>query len=780
MLQWEAFYEELADKLMPYRNRQPELIQILRDAQDQGLNVIRLQESEKANGEYITEIDPFTFYASFNRHTTDDKRIATARFIKKRLGLQVDAPTGFGGIPIFNNQKAWFFSWKHLRKPGDIPALWALAEAVVRDDKSDVVGPLFDRCLDIISVAPPKLSIGMFLLRPQRYLPCDQRTRNYLITKGIRRKVENFADYQQFMQQAMTQCGSDLVKISSDAYDYSIDSDREKHVTTHTSDEPGEDNRRHAVRVGTDVPLNLILYGPPGTGKTYQAINRALDICGIEVSEDRKSDMSNLKELQRKGRIEMVTFHQSYSYEEFVEGIRPEISENEELPEEAENRAIRYEYREGIFKQIAALAGTKRERNRQGYSFDDSRVGFWKMSLGNTAKESGTRVYEYCIQHNCILLGYGMSLDFTRCTDRASVKRRLKEEIPEIRDTDYHLVSMNCFRNRIKQGDLVVVSDGLSKFRAIGRIAGEYRYASDTGLDHYVQERPVEWLVIYDESQPREMIFKKSLSQMTLYALDPNDLKMDVLKSILAPEKPQTPENHVLIIDEINRGNISKIFGELITLVEADKRIGGKNEMSLKLPYTQQVFGVPGNLFIIGTMNTADRSIAFMDTALRRRFEFIEMMPDSSVLRNALPDNGVVEGVDVVNLLETLNKRITFLYDRDHQIGHSYFMDIHTLADLRDVFLKRVIPLLREYFYDDDEKVCVILGCAVDTERPDVPQTNAKPILRAERMAEEAILGFDHSDFEDKILCEVNGKFRTAEGDDLVAFFLGILGSTGA
>lgn len=276
-----------------------------------------------------------------------------------------------------------------------------------------------------------------------------------------------------------------------------------------------------------DTPLNQILYGPPGTGKTYSTIDKALEILGIDTKNMARDKKKLFEEYREKGQIEFVTFHQSYGYEEFVEGIKPFTDEN--------NNVI-YKVTNGIFKEL-------------------------------------------------------------------------------------------CKRTQEKQ------------------------------------------------------------------------------------------EKHILIIDEINRGNISKIFGELITLIEPSKRIGEKEELKIRLPYSQKEFGVPSNLYIIGTMNTADRSITSLDTALRRRFEFVEMMPNPDELSNisVFQEDKKTE-IKLKEMLEKMNKRIEFLYDREKTIGHAFFLKDEgqtslDIQELKSIFQNKIIPLLQEYFYNDYAQIRAVLNC---------------------------------------------------------------------
>lgn len=468
--------------------------------------------------------------------------------------------------------------------------------------------------------------------------------------------------------------------------------------------------------------LNTILYGPPGTGKTYATTEMAVKLAdpqwytgmmgkSLDESTQRKEIKAHYDALLASGRIAFTTFHQSFSYEDFVEGIRAETEDGQ----------IAYNVKDGIFKALALIASANAD-NTSPLSDSISLAGrrVWKMSLGNTLKGEED-AYQDCIGQNYIGLGWGDDIDFTSCDTRDAVLAHYSAASQhQYANTDYNISAVNTFKNVISPGDIVVVSDGNHKFRAIGEITGDYRYApSEEGL-WFNQTRKVRWLRLFEPSLPKEVLFQKALSQMTLYELKPTTLRMEKLKEFL--EKPASEasrtQNHVLIIDEINRGNVSRIFGELITLLEPDKRSGGSDSRSVVLPYSKKRFSVPQNLYVLGTMNTADKSLAQIDLALRRRFEFVELQPAPTQLGDLQ-----VHGVKIADLLDVLNQRIEVLLDRDHTIGHAYFWSLREIenttereAKLAEIFQKRIIPLLQEYFFSDWERIGWVLN---DPAKPD-------------------------------------------------------------
>jgi 5-methylcytosine-specific restriction protein B len=277
--------------------------------------------------------------------------------------------------------------------------------------------------------------------------------------------------------------------------------------------------------------------------------------------------------------------------------------------------------------------------------------------------------------------------------------------------------SVATFVLNLQVGNLLVVTDGNFKFRAIGEVVGPYEYVRHPDTEGYAQRRRVKWLRVYKPSLPFTRILSKQFTQRTLYELRDAVLDRAKLAELMAADLPVAAEAaqtdgvappKVLIIDEINRGNVSRIFGELITLLEASKRKGMPEALEAVLPYSKTPFGVPDNVYLIGTMNTADRSLTGLDIALRRRFSFVEMAPQPELL-----DEIVVEDIGVGDLLRAINARIEALLDRDHRIGHSYFLPLKadpSLPTLAAIFRRNVLPLLEEYFFEDWSRIRLVLN----------------------------------------------------------------------
>jgi hypothetical protein len=450
-------------------------------------------------------------------------------------------------------------------------------------------------------------------------------------------------------------------------------------------------------------PLNQILFGPPGTGKTWATARIAVEICNGQVPIDRGELMALYKDLVKEGRIAFTTFHQSIGYEEFVEGLRP-VTDSED-GDERSSAGFHLEARNGIFRDICDLAERARKRPGRPSQFDFAGRQFFKMSLGRARTES--HIYDAAIEDNYIALGWGGDVDWSdsKYNDYDAVFARWQEKKPGTSGNSGNISQMWRFRTSMKKGDIVIVSDGNFRFRAIGEVTGDYQFKlRDEGYNH---RRPVKWLAVLEKSLPIETIYDGQLSQASCYLLNSKRVKLEALAEQIRtePTDAESPaEFFVLIIDEINRANVSKVLGELITLLEPDKRLGETNALTVKLPYSLEEFGVPNNLHVIGTMNTADRSIALLDTALRRRFDFVEMMPDYECL------NREVSGIHLGRLLSGINRRVEWLFDRDHQIGHSFFTSVEDKSALDKVMRSKIIPLLGEYFHDDWQKVRVSLN----------------------------------------------------------------------
>ena len=465
-------------------------------------------------------------------------------------------------------------------------------------------------------------------------------------------------------------------------------------------------------------PTNLILYGPPGTGKTFSTAAEAVRLCGEPVPGDRVALMQTYHRLLAERRIEFVTFHQSMSYEDFVEGRQPTTESDEDG--DSSSTGFRLKTVPGIFQRLARRAETSRGRSADDEAIAVDGRQVFKMSIGEASNPEDAYLFEEAINGGYALLGFE-DIDWSddKYTDREAIIEACKTFGQRYIDVDSKSGAVQMpfiFRNWVHKGDIVIVSKGNSLFRAIGEFTGDYEFHPRQG-GNYAHRRTVRWLWKDRNGVPVNEIYSRNFMMKSIYMLFESEINIPALERYMNSQQadgPAKPDPFVLIIDEINRANISKVFGELITLLEPDKRLGQQNELRVHLPYSGVDFGVPSNLHILGTMNTADRSIALLDTALRRRFTFREMMPDPSLLA----ETAKACELDLPGILTTINERIEYLYDREHQVGHAYFMDCKSQAGVDEVMRHKVIPLLAEYFFEDWTKIAAVLGDAKPHDGP--------------------------------------------------------------
>ena len=466
------------------------------------------------------------------------------------------------------------------------------------------------------------------------------------------------------------------------------------------------------------MPLNQILYGPPGTGKTYATVTKTLEILEpqwladlaqgtLTGAEKRQQMKQRFDALHAQGRVTFTTFHQSFSYEDFVEGIRADIGSGEG---EENLTALSYRIEPGVFKRLCEDA--QRDPVAEAEIGISPNAKVWKLSIEEASSDGKTRAY--CFAHGEARIGWGGAGDLQSEAFEKDDELGVKEKS-----------SLRNFGFGIQPGDVVVVLKTVRTIQAVGVVTGPYEYElavpQDEGVrEDYLHKLPVHWLATGIDFDVTALNSDTQLTLQTVYRLWKMswpqllqallDAKVP-LKGIRAPSA-RTALPYVLVIDEINRGNVSRIFGELITLLESSKRAGAPEALSVTLPYSKQSFSVPGNVYIIGTMNTTDRSLAGLDVALRRRFEFEELMPTPKVLADVTVTEGAVS-VNIAQLLLVMNERIEALLDREHQLGHAYFTELSedaSLPRLAQIFKSRVIPLLQEYFFDDWERIAWVLN----------------------------------------------------------------------
>ncbi len=746
---WVPAHYQIADWIQQYESKQDELVQMLKDI---GITVFKDIDDGDREIE-LNEIDPFTFFCYIYKYGPV-KRLALLQNLCNKLYID-PLPQDELGLPSANAQSVWLFTWKKERKNNEIRRLWNFFKSA---RNNTIANEQFEDLLGIQKVGKTKLTEGLFYIDPGNHLPINAQTKPYLKeVLGIDPKFETYDDYKRILESVRTKTNDPFYKISYDAWIWNTGDKLNEPVISYSNKNEGQRNywlyapgenadhwaefysqgimglgwnrlgdlnqyhtreeiaaklmerdpeagsQRNAaaacydfksnIKIGDiiiakkgrsvylgygvvssdyyydkersdykksrkvdwkkkgeweadknlaiktltliDDPQeieylkqifgidrttmaefpgskNIILYGPPGTGKTYSTIDKAVEIILGKSLGNHQKNKAEFDRLREEGLIEFVTFHQNYSYEDFMIGIRPDLSDSN----------LRFTRHEGVFYKICKKAETN--YLQAGKKVENLKP--FKEVFEAFLKPLAERSEEIAV---LMLSG----------------------------NTTFWITDINAYNLSFRKQ-----SGGSSHTLSFETLENLYygRKEFSGGLEYY---------------------YKPIVNQLW--------------KIGKAAEEDVTLKKYVLIIDEINRANISKVFGELITLLEEDKRIGGANELKVKIPNSEVLFGIPPNLYIIGTMNTADKSIALVDIALRRRFEFIGKYP-------------MYEGYEAAGLLKQINQAIyNEKKSADYLVGHAYFMNN---LPIREVIQHKVIPLLMEYFSGKTEVVSRIFN----------------------------------------------------------------------
>lgn len=463
------------------------------------------------------------------------------------------------------------------------------------------------------------------------------------------------------------------------------------------------------------IPHNQILFGPPGTGKTFQTLNYALSIIegrSLEelALEDRFELRRRYEEYLQAGRIAFVSFHQSFSYEDFVEGIKPQTV----------NGNVHYHIEDGVFKIIA------------GYARRCLLDALFAANPPAAPQVQFDQLYKAFLNH----LKSGAIDYFLGIKDHRFFFHRI------LRFGNIAVRAAKTFSvQTVKSAQLKRLYDFFLENETAEIAEAEIQKIIGKGNPDAI------WAV-FKTFKAFEAAHLETLEIEAAVEPDVEDEQLEEIELPVVTEDILARCNkYVLIIDEINRGNIPAIFGELISLIEADKRDGAAEALTVVLPYSKNYFSVPVNLYILGTMNSVDRSAEAMDIALRRRFVFRSLDPQPDLI-SKLASKPNPAGIDLKKLLDAMNQRIELLLDKDHTIGHAYFLNIENLAELKNAFTQTIIPMLNEYFFNDLGKIGLVLGKDFVIEK-DLVDDNLRDSVFAD---------FDHpyaSEFAEKRLYEI-------------------------
>ena len=679
---WIPFYKEFAEKLLNYRNDRASLLSLIYENREKLL--AKYLHDNKGEDDLLVDVDPFTVFGLFNRGIKSENRINSAKLFKKLFNMDSDAPADFEGIPILNNQRSYFFGYRNLREKEDIGNLWSLFEKVVKgEDIEDMFNVVIKQYGININI-----TMALFWIRPEVFLAFDSTNRAYLHQNYSIEIPDRVPEYKQYMK--MVNEIKDKIKdgtIHEKSFvELSSNANNSGNGAASNEEESWHDFYVNLWR----KRQNIVLQGAPGTGKTYCVPELVVRLCSPEFDAEnatREKLMAEYNQLKSDRRVMFTTFHQSMDYEDWLEGLRPVV----------ENNQVTYEIEPGIFKKLCDEADKPFSTKKDIEISDDATI--WKVSLCGTGDNP---VRRDCMKNGYIRIGWdGYGENITEQTDWS------------IHDGEGRSI-LNAFMNTMKIGDVVMSCYSSRTVDAIGIVTGDYEWHDE--FDDYKRVRRVKWLVKGVNEDIVSMNDGKTMTLGTVYRL--NAMTLDKVKTLLdkyevSKTLTENTKPYVIVIDEMNRGNVAKIFGELITLLETDKRKGRKNAESVILPYSKKPFYIPSNVYLIATMNTADRSLGTIDYAIRRRFAFVTIKPieleedhfNAELFRKvselfiANYDEYANDGFnDRIKLIpaETLCEEYR---PEDVWIGQSYFL-MEDDSEVKNRLQFEVIPLLEEYVRD--------------------------------------------------------------------------------
>ena len=818
---WISFYEEFAYKLLAYKDNRQELIEKIKQVYEvTGIKLPTLERNENGDNE-IVDIDPFTTFGLFNKGITNANRVKIITAIKDLFEVSSPVPTYFDGIPVLNNQMATFYWFGSGRGEHDIDNLWDVfdyAIALSRSDSPELREKFSDSFNASLSQKGVKwnLSMGLYWIRPNRFLNLDSRNRWFIINndslpESVVAKVRNLKSmpeaeaYLAICDECLSYIHSDkspydsLSALSFSAWNVSKQDDGYEKLTEDSSSNSG------AKFLRWFKPLLQALKDLGGSATPKEARNKIIE--NEKLTEEETSAVV--------GKTQTPEFNNDVAWarQYLVRGGYLDNSTRGiwKLTENGWTVDMTDELASEIFKTI--VKENQQDKEDKGSALADEDVNtkrYWIYSPGNNASK-----WSECTEKGIMLIGWGEIGDLTRFTSKSEMKSAMQDTYGDNKPYRNAALATWQFSNEMKPGDIVFAKQGMYKIIGRGVVESGYIY-DDSSEDEYNNTRKVKWTDIGEREHPGKAVMKTltDITQYTEYVEklnamfdtedDDDDIDVeeeplntytkenfladvyisekqyDTLEGLLrkklnvilqgapgvgktyaakrlaysmmgvkGPERVQLVQFHqsysyedfvegfrpsstgmnfeikkgafynfckkasddkeneyFFIIDEINRGNLSKIFGELFMLIEADKR--GND---IQLLYSSDKFSVPKNVYIIGMMNTADRSLAMIDYALRRRFAFFEMKPafESEGFRKyqyVLENDKFNKLIDCVI---SLNQKIA---DDDSLgegfcIGHSYFCDIEEIKEntLTDIVEFEIIPLLKEYWFDEPSKV---------------------------------------------------------------------------